>query len=130
MFEETTLLLQRRHRLHILFLLFVVSLLCLQPRLFAQSDSASVRGTVQDQTGAAVPGATIQLVNVDTGLAQKAVSNATGNFHFEGVLRGNYKATVTAPQFTTEVQNFALDVSQIQVLKFRLQPGAPPPRSP
>jgi hypothetical protein len=107
-----------------LFLNLLALSSCLMlPRLFAQSDLASVRGTVQDQTGAAVPAAAIQLVNVDTGIKQDAVSDATGSFHFEAVLRGNYKATVTAPNFATEVQNFTLDVSQVQALNFRLKPG-------
>ncbi len=90
----------------------------------AQSDLASVRGVVQDQTGAVIPGAHIQLLNVDTGLAQDAVSDGDGSFHFEAIPRGNYKATASATNFASVAQDFPLAVSQIQALTFRLNPGS------
>lgn len=122
---KQTLLLRKQRLTSMGYLLMAVLFSCLMlPRLFAQSDLASVRGTVQDQTGAAVPGATVQLINIDTGLTQTAVSNSAGNFHFEGVLRGNYKATVSAAGFASEAQTFPLDISQVQTLKFQLKPGA------
>jgi len=102
----------------LLFISFVA------PAMIAQTDSASIRGTVVDQTGAAIPGATIQLTNVDTGLSQKVVSDGTGNFHFDAVVRGNYKAEVSATNFGNAVQSFILNVSQVQTLNFRLTPGA------
>ena len=92
--------------------------------LQAQSDLGSIRGTVQDITGALIPSASIQLLNVDTGTAQTAVSDATGSFHFEAVPRGNYKATVTAPNFGSAIQSFTLAVSQVQALTFRMTPGS------
>jgi hypothetical protein len=92
--------------------------------LRAQSDLASVRGVVADQTGAVIPAAAIQLLNVDTGSAQNAVSDAGGNFHFEAIPRGNYKATVTATNFEGAVQSFTLTVSQVQALTFNLKPGS------
>jgi hypothetical protein len=100
-------------------------LFCLMlPRLFAQSDLASVRGTVQDQNGAAITAASIQLLNLDTGATRSAVVDGTGNFHFEALPRSNYQATVTANGFQTETQNFTLDVSQVQALNFKLKPGS------
>lgn len=92
--------------------------------LQAQSDLGSIRGTIQDQTGAVIPAAGVQLLNVDTGTAQTAVSDASGSFHFEAVSRGNYKVTVTAPNFETAVQPFTLNVSQVQALAFHLKPGS------
>lgn len=102
-----------------------VLLMCLMPcRLFAQSDLASIRGSVQDQTGAAIPAASIQLRNLDTGVTQTAVADGTGNFHFEALVRGNYQATVSASGFANQAQALTLNVSQIQALNFRLQPGS------
>jgi hypothetical protein len=114
---------QRNRRILVMTLAILLSWLML-PRLHAQSDLGSIRGSVQDQSGAAIAAAAIQLVNVDTGLTQTVVSDPTGSFHFEAVLRGNYKATVTASSFATEVQSFTLDVSQVQALNFRLRPGS------
>jgi hypothetical protein len=94
------------------------------PNTFAQTDLASIRGTVQDQTGAAIPAATIKLISLDTGLTQTTVADATGNFHFEALVRGNYQTTVTVKGFETQTESLRLDVSQIQALNFRLKPGA------
>ena len=125
-FKKSTALAKKQRYLRMLLMTFAVLLMTTRPgaRLFAQSDLASIRGTVQDQTGAAIHDATIQLVNLDTGLAQAAVSDATGNFHFEAVVRGNYKATVTADHFANEAQTFTLNVSQVQALNFQLKPGS------
>jgi hypothetical protein len=94
------------------------------PGVFAQTDTGSIRGTVVDQRGAIVPAAQIQLVNVDTGFTQSAVSDAAGNFHFEALLRGNYRVTVMSAGFASETQSLTLDVSQVQAVNFRLKPGA------
>jgi hypothetical protein len=125
MFERITLLRNRQHRSRVLFLAFAVVLCCLiLPGLFAQTDLASIRGSVQDQTGAAIPAASIQLRNVDTNATQTAVADAVGSFHFEALVRGNYQATVSVKGFQTESQSLSLDVSQIQALNFRLKPGS------
>jgi len=108
----------------LLFILVAISILMLQPRLTAQSDLASIRGSVQDQTGAVIPAATIELQNLDTGVSQSATSDGVGNFHFEALVRGSYKATVTAQGFASQAESLTLNVSQIQALNFKLQPGS------
>ena len=125
MFKRITLLPNRQCRFRLLFAAFAVLLTCLTlPGLFAQTDFASIRGTVMDDTGAVIPDATIQLQNLDTGAKQAAVSDASGNFHFEALVRGNYQATVSAKGFQNEVQAFTLLVSQIQAINFKLNPGS------
>ena len=125
MSNRTTLLPNGQRRFPRLFLAFAFLLSCsMLPSLFAQTDLASVRGTVQDQTGAAIPAASIQIRNLDTGLTQSAVADATGSFHFEALVRGSYEATVAAKGFQTEEQALTLDVSQIQALNFKLKPGS------
>jgi hypothetical protein len=116
---------QRRTFMTMLLMAFAVLLpLLIAPNMFAQTDLASIRGTVQDQTGAAIPAASIKLVNQDTSLTQTAVSDGAGSFHFEALVRGNYQATVSVKGFETQTESMRLDVSQIQALNFRLKPGA------
>jgi hypothetical protein len=108
----------------LLFAAFTVLLSCLlAPALFAQTDFASIRGTVTDETGAAIPAASLQLKNLDTGAQKAAVADAIGNFHFEALVRGNYQISVAAKGFQSEVQSVTLDVSQIQAINFKLNPG-------
>jgi hypothetical protein len=70
-----------------------------------------------------IPEAMVQLVNMDTSLAQSAVSDATGRFHFEALVRGSYKVTASASGFGAAAQSLTLQVSQIQELVFHLKPG-------
>ena len=50
--------------------------------LLAQSDTGRVTGTVTDATGAVIPGATVTLVNTDTGSTQTATTNGEGFYNF------------------------------------------------
>ena len=124
MLKSFNLLSRRQYRFRSLLmtLAFLLPLL-LVPHIFAQTDFASIRGSVQDQTGAAIPSASIELRNLDTGLSQTAKTDGVGNFHFEALVRGHYTATITVPGFQPEAQNLTLDVSQIQALNFKLKPG-------
>ncbi len=125
MFKGSTFLpgRQRRFPFSVAALLALLSCLLL-PRLFAQSDLGSIRGSVQDQTGAVVPAASIQITNTDTGMTRTDAADAAGLFHFEAMPRGNYKATVSASGFETAVQPFVLQVSQVVSLAFKLKPGS------
>ena len=57
----------------------------------AQELYGSVVGTVQDDSGARIPGATIEIVNRDTNLVLTTVSNATGAYTFTNVLAGHVR---------------------------------------
>ena len=71
----------------------------------AQSSTvAQLSGTVVDPTGAAVPGAEVQVTNVGTNAVRKTASNGTGAYTFSNLDIGNYRLQVTAPGFTTYVQ--------------------------
>ena len=56
----------------------------------AQSTFGSVRGTVQDATGAAIPGTQVVLHNTDENTERTAAADAAGGFIFENVKPGNY----------------------------------------
>ena len=117
-----------RHKKRVLRLAGLVTMLLMlligRQTLVAQSDTGSVRGTITDQTGAAIPGAAVVLVNSDNGFTQNAVADATGSFHFEAVLRGNYKVTASDAGFEGASQSFMLNVSQVQTVSFKLKPGS------
>lgn len=92
--------------------------------LSAQTDTARIQGTVVDNTGAAIPNATITITNVDTNVAQTVTTDAAGNFVVNALVRGSYKAQVQANGFETQVQSLTLQVSQVQALNFKLNPGS------
>lgn len=54
----------------------------------AQFDSATVLGLITDQTAAALPGATVTLTNLETGIQATAISDGTGAYQFLNVRIG------------------------------------------
>ena len=60
----------------------------------AQSVSGSVAGTIVDQTRQVVPGATVTLVNEQTGDSRATTSGDTGAFVFSAVQPGTYTVRV------------------------------------
>jgi hypothetical protein len=90
---------------------------CFCTHLLAQS--ASVRGQVLNSGDAAVAGAEITLLNTDTGVTLKTVSDEAGVFILSPQTAGRYRVTVTAAGYSTWVQSgIVLEVGE----KFDLNP--------
>jgi hypothetical protein len=94
------------------------------PRAGAQADSGRITGTVTDSAGAAIPNATITLVNPQTGLKLSGSSNGSGELLIPAVPEGTYRATVAAAGFQTQTQQITITVTQNLTLNFHLPPGA------
>ena len=56
-------------------------LVCVTPA-FADNLYASIRGTVTDPTGAAVPNLTVTATNKDTGIVTRVTTSAAGTYVF------------------------------------------------
>jgi hypothetical protein len=67
----------------------------------------SIVGTVQDGSGAHIPGATVTIVNRDTNLTLTAVANETGTYSFSNVLPGTDDVKVALSGFKTFVKERA-----------------------
>jgi len=84
-----------------LSLVFLV-LACLPAR--AQVDTGSIVGTVQDSSGAIVPGATVTIVDEATGRARSEQSGTDGGYTFSPLRIGNYTLTVAKTGFQKSIQ--------------------------
>jgi hypothetical protein len=73
------------------------------PQASAQSTFGSIRGTTQDQTGAAIAQAPITLHSVDENTDAVTNSDSEGNFLFANVKPGNYRLTATKEGFANAV---------------------------
>ncbi len=80
-------------------LLRVLPLVAATCILFAQADRGSIEGTVTDPTGAVVPNAQVQIVNIETNSALAFSSNEVGNYFAPNLPVGSYRMTVTKPGF-------------------------------
>src|SRR5512143_1055620 len=78
----------------------VAVLLGSTPRLLAQSATGSISGTIVDNTGAPVPGASVTARNVNTGAVRTGVSATAGNFTFQLLPVGIYDVTGQLSGFT------------------------------
>src|SRR5216683_2470104 len=95
----------------VIFLIFVAS------SLFAQT--ASLRGTVTDETGAVVPQAKVTLNGPD-GLAKTATSMDDGTYSFAGLPPGNYTVQASAPDLAQQPVKLALKTG-VQTLNLQLK---------
>ncbi len=79
--------------------LLIVVLLAFAFQVFAQSDSASVSGSVTDPSGLAVPNAKVVLKNESNGLTREAATNESGRYSIPSVQPGMYSITVEVAGF-------------------------------
>ena len=83
--------------------------------LFGQF-TANIQGVVQDQSGAGMAKASIQLVNVGTGVKKQTNTDASGNYRFVSIAPGDYKITVEAAGFAkTEVSVTVLTEQNLNI---------------
>ena len=89
--------------------------------LAAQSlgNAGTVEGTVVDQSGAAVPKATVTAANAVTGYKQSVVSASDGSFRLVNLPPNPYHIEVTAPGFNPFTQDVAIRVLYPLPLKQR-----------
>jgi len=67
------------------------------------STTATVTGVVQDSTGGIIPGASVAIKNVATGVKTDTVTNSSGTFSVPGLMAGTYEATISLSGFKTVV---------------------------
>jgi hypothetical protein len=90
----------------------------------AQITSATISGTIKDETGGVLPGAVVVVKNLDTGLTRSVVTDSNGYYTVPGLAPGKYETRATLQGFTTAVQTgFALEVAQQAALNIVLKLG-------
>lgn len=104
---------------------FIISLLLL---LFASisygQTTASLNGTVKDNNGAIVAGATIKIKSEKTGAERSATTNAEGFFNISEIQPGIYKITTTLQGFKTyQINSLEIAVGQSRSLDITLEIG-------
>ncbi|MDE3104956.1 MAG: TonB-dependent receptor [Acidobacteriota bacterium] len=100
-------------------------LLALPKYATAQVDEGAIIGTVQDTTGAVVPGATVTLLNTDQGITLEQTTDNSGVYTFSPVRIGHYSVTVVAKGFAkTTQQNLTVNIAQRLQVNVQLKAGA------
>src|SRR5207245_52077 len=90
----------------------------------AQAVSGTILGTVRDSSGAAMPGATITLVNTETGLSRTVVTDPSGEFTAPLLPTGTYSVTAEMSGFKkVSLANLHLGVDQKLRADLKLEIG-------
>jgi hypothetical protein len=91
---------------------------------FAQTSTATLSGAVQDENGAAITGATVTVLNVETGIRRTVVTNSEGLFTIPLLQPSRYRLTVEQGNFAIfEVNDVVLNTNDSRFLNIRLRVG-------
>jgi hypothetical protein len=82
------------------FVLLALVVFTLSANVAAQTSKGFVVGTVLDQNGAAIPGASIRITSVETGATRETVSQDDGSYRFDAVDPSTYRLEASATGFS------------------------------
>lgn len=92
--------------------------------IYAQSDRASINGSVKDSSGAVVPGVQVRALNTDTNDEQITVTNGEGLYYVRNLPIGTYSLTFSRSGFRNfERKGLTLQISQIAEVNVVLTVG-------
>ena len=86
----------------------------------AQTAQAAISGTVRDPDGRAVPEATIEVRQLQTGWTRRTQTGSAGTYSITELPIGSYLVSVSHPGFGRSQANVELLVGQERTLNFEL----------
>src|SRR6201997_636839 len=104
-------------------LLATLGVLLFSVPLFSQGSNGRILGTVTDQSGGVVSGATITIVDKDRGVARTLTTDDAGEYNAPTLIPGTYIVRVEAKGFKRlERQNVVLEVGKDIRVDLNVQP--------
>ncbi len=102
----------------------VILVLALLSTVAYGQGTATIVGTVTDQTGAVVPNAQLTITDIENGFVRSTASNSTGNYSAPELPNGHYQIQVVAPGFKNyDQKNITLNVGDTIRIDARLEVG-------
>src|SRR5499427_5199544 len=86
--------------------------------------TATVQGTVSDSQNAILPGVTVAITNVNTGVERTAATDAAGQYVAASLTPGPYKIVAHLQGFGDQTAEVTLEVAQIAVVNMKLNISA------
>ena len=106
-------------------ILALAALMLLPLPVRAQTDRATLEGTVFDSKGGSIADARVQITELDTGLAYERVTNDHGFYRIPGLPHGRYTVIVSRDGFQTkQIDAVELQVGETHTLDAVLSLGA------
>ena len=92
--------------------------------MYAQSERGSIRGTVQDASGAVLPNCEVTAINIATGVRTPTRSTDAGNYNIPQLPPGTYNLQAECSGFKKAVQeNVLVQVSEVVGLDLHMEVG-------
>src|SRR5258708_36405090 len=92
--------------------------------LAAQTVTGTIRGTATDRSGGALPGVTITIRNVETGLERIVVTDKAGSYNAPFLQIGRYNAQAGLSGFGGKrYKDVRVDLQQTSLQEFTLDPA-------
>ncbi|MCZ6750517.1 MAG: carboxypeptidase-like regulatory domain-containing protein, partial [Acidobacteria bacterium] len=92
--------------------------------LQAQLSTGTISGTVKDQSEAVLPGATVTVTNVETGITRIVESEGNGQYRVPNLIPGSYEVQAESAGFQTGVRSgITLSVGRQAVVDITLRVG-------
>jgi hypothetical protein len=105
-------------------LIFALGLFALASPSYPQANEGRITGTITDQTGGAISGATVTVMDVERGLNRTLITDGAGLYNAPNLLPGSYAVRAEAQGFKKiEQQNVTLQVGKEVRVDLTLQPG-------
>jgi hypothetical protein len=104
-------------------LAFTLSVLVVAPAN-AQVDTGTILGTVKDQSGGVLPGATVVITHEGQAITLSTVTREDGTYTFTPIRTGGYAIEVEFPGFKKGVRRgITVGIQQQALVDFTLEPG-------
>src|SRR5258708_25035702 len=92
---------------------------------FSQGIAGRILGSVTDQSGGVMAGATVTVTDVERGISRPLTTDQAGEYNAPNLIPGTYTVRAQSSGFrTVERQNILLEVGQEIQVDLKLQPGA------
>src|SRR5262245_26814022 len=91
--------------------------------VLAQTATSVIAGVVRDSSGAAIPGATVKIVNEESGHAIDAVTDGQGAYRVADLPAGQYRVEAVLDGFDATPQSAAVVADQIARIDLTLTPS-------
>src|SRR5579864_1503726 len=102
----------------------ILGVLLFSLALYAQANFGRILGTVTDQTGAVIPGATVSVIDTQRGLTRTLTTDAAGAYNAPTLIPGTYTVRVEAKGFRRlDRENVLIEVNKEIRVDLTPQPG-------
>jgi hypothetical protein len=100
-----------------------VAVLVVAAAAWAQAPVGTIAGTVRDQTGAVVPGASVTITNQGTGVERHITSSADGSYTAPALAAGSYLVVAELTGFRTQRAEVTVATGRVVTLDMNMELG-------